>query len=415
MGGMTGMTRWGELTSSSSSSSTFGVMGMGLRRMGGMVGSRVGTMGGRVGIRMASSEGGGEAAGKTVEAHASGVRKWLFGSAGLVYGMIVLGGVTRLTESGLSMTTWSVTGSLPPMSEEAWEAEFALYKDSPEYEQLNRGMSVGEFKQIFWYEYSHRMLGRVIGLVYAGGAAWAWKTGALRALGLGPRVLAIGALLGGQGALGWYMVKSGLRGGYDENSKAPPRVSQYRLAAHLSSALAIYSTMLWTALELVPVAAKTASAAPGLRLVKIGAHALSGILGVTIVSGAFVAGMDAGLVYNEFPYMGNSIVPSDYWVHPTFWKNALENESAAQFHHRVLGLTTATGALGVAGYVLSRGRALSSQIRTSASTLVGLVTLQVSLGISALLYEVPVWLGAGHQAGSVALLSALLWIMRIAK
>ncbi|KNC50913.1 Cox15 protein [Thecamonas trahens ATCC 50062] len=343
------------------------------------------------------------------------VRNWLGVTSGLVYGMVVLGGVTRLTESGLSMTTWSVTGSLPPSTDEEWAAEFAKYQDSPEYEILNKGMTVDEFKRIFYFEYSHRMLGRLIGAAFVLPMGYFWARGVLTTP-LKKALLAIGAMIGGQGLLGWYMVKSGLKDEFDASGNAPPRVSQYRLAAHLSSALAIYSAMLWTMFNVGTTGSPPLNAAQlaprALSVLRNKSTALLGVLGVTIVSGAFVAGLDAGLVYNEFPLMGGSIIPSDIVRDDLpLWRNVFENDVMVQFNHRLLGLTTASGVLAMWAYASRLPLPRPAKIATNAAA--ALVVAQASLGISTLLMFVPVKLAAMHQAGSVALLSSLLWLLHV--
>lgn len=375
------------------------------------------------------------AAGSTVA-----IERWLYGCAATVYGMIVLGGVTRLTESGLSMTHWSLAGERLPRSAAEWEDEFARYRDSPEYEMfacrgkcvgdcvltvaacvcvwlrcsLNRGMSVDEFKRIFYFEYSHRMLGRFIGLAFAAPLAYFWMRGRLTGA-LKRRLTAILLMIGGQGLLGWYMVRSGLRGQYDPSKGAPPRVSQYRLAAHLSSALAIYATMLWTAMGLTwPEAysnvALTARSAGRLRA---GALVLLGTVATTIVSGAFVAGLDAGLVYNEFPLMGGRLVAEDAFSKPTLWQNVFEHDVTVQFDHRLLALASTLAVGHVWG--VSRRMALPPRTRLAVRAVLGALAAQVTLGISALLWFVPVSLGAMHQAGSVALLSSILFLLKEAR
>eukprot|EP01139_Manchomonas_bermudensis_P015407 Amastigsp_a510144_50.p1 type:complete len:420 gc:universal Amastigsp_a510144_50:1-1260(+) len=338
------------------------------------------------------------------------VRYWLYGCSATVFGMIVLGGVTRLTESGLSMTHWSLAGEHLPRNAAEWDAEFERYKDSPEYELLNRGMSVDEFKRIFMYEYSHRMLGRFIGVAFALPLGYFWLRGRLTPQ-LKRNLSLILVALGGQGLLGWYMVKSGLKGHYDPSKGAPPRVSQYRLAAHLSSALVIYSAMLWNALALTgaptSVAAATSVGAKALGKLRFAGLGVLGLVATTIVSGAFVAGLDAGLIYNEFPMMGTSLVPEGYLRDGL--RSIFEHDATVQFDHRVLALASTMWIGHLWG--ITRKMPLPPTLRLAVRVLTGVVAVQVTLGITTLLMFVPVHLGASHQAGSVALLSSVLWLL----
>ncbi|KAH7020986.1 cytochrome oxidase assembly protein-domain-containing protein [Microdochium trichocladiopsis] len=361
---------------------------------------------------------------------------WLVGSAVSVFGIVIFGGLTRLTESGLSITEWKpVTGSLPPMSQADWEDEFTKYKASPEFKMLNSHMNLAEFKQIYFMEWTHRLWGRFIGMSFVLPAVYfvarrrvtkrmAWT------------LLGISGLIGFQGFIGWWMVKSGLK----DDLFAPgshPRVSQYRLTAHLATAFVCYSWMLLAGLgvlrtrrlvtKLEPAAAMAHLAAlrnpallPYRRLVTL----LTGLIFTTVLSGALVAGLDAGLIYNEFPYMGLGLTPprkelfDDFYSHTPdrsdlVWRNMLENPSLVQLDHRILATTTFFSVLALFAYS-RRGQAgklaaaIPPDVRKATLGLVHLVSLQVALGISTLIYMVPVPLAAAHQAGALALLTGVL-------
>jgi len=319
------------------------------------------------------------------------VALWLFFGAAMIFAMVVIGGVTRLTESGLSIVRWEpISGTLPPLSEADWQTQFTLYQQSPQYQQVNRGMSLAEFKTIFWWEFIHRLWGRLIGVVFALPMLIFWLRGAFDGA-LKRRVLLLFALGGVQGAIGWWMVASGLRD--------VPAVSAYRLATHLGMALVIYALTLWTALGLV----QPRTASPALATEKRAATGMLALIAVTILAGAFVAGLDAGMIYNEFPFMGDGLVPPDY-RNPalTFVQNIFENHAAVQFHHRVLAMGVVVGAIGLGLWLWGRAAA----VRGWLLALLGAVVLQVILGILTLLYQVPVDLGAAHQAGAVVLLTA---------
>ncbi|MBC8339029.1 MAG: COX15/CtaA family protein [Rhodospirillales bacterium] len=334
--------------------------------------------------------------------HAKPVAAWLFSICALIFFMVVLGGVTRLTESGLSMVNWHpVTGWLPPLDAETWEAVFADYRQSPEYHKVNAGMTVDEFKSIFWLEYLHRLMGRMIGIVFfVPMAVFTFKgfiKGALlwKVTGL----FVLGAL---QGVLGWYMVKSGL---VDR-----PDVSQYRLAAHLGLALVIFAAVLWVALGLLkPVPDVPADGEQVSRRFGRAAWALLGLISVTIVSGAFVAGLDAGHVYNTFPLMDGDLIPDGLGDMSPPYLNIFENVMTVQFDHRVLAITVL---LSVAVFWWRAGRAgLADSQRLAAQVLGAVVVVQLGLGISTLLLVVPISLAALHQAGAVILLGVNVWLV----
>ena len=306
------------------------------------------------------------------------VAAWLLLCAALTCAIVVVGGVTRLTRSGLSIVEWQpLIGALPPLSAADWEALFAKYRATPEYQLVNFGMDLGGFKRIFWWEYFHRLLGRTIGLVYLLPFLWflvrrrierplAWKLWG---------VFALGAL---QGALGWYMVKSGL---VDD-----PKVSQFRLTAHLGVALAIISAQLWIALELLRPSAGGRS-----RF----AVALAGLVFLMALSGAMVAGLRAGYAYNTFPLMNGHLIPPEVLVLEPWWRNFEYNMATVQLVHRAFFWLLAV--LIPLTWWAGRGRA-------SAHALLAVFLLQAALGIATLLLGVPVALAVAHQAGAVLLL-----------
>jgi heme a synthase len=333
-------------------------------------------------------------AGRTATARAgSAVALWLFACCGLIFLMVVVGGITRLTLSGLSITEWEpVTGVIPPLGHAQWLAEFARYKEIPQYRALNLGMSLGDFKTIYFWEYAHRLLGRLIGLAYAVPLAWFWLRGRLPPR-LKPALLGILGLGGAQGLLGWYMVESGLVHRVE--------VSQYRLVAHLALALVIYAAILWVALGLQRRPSGGAEASFGWRRA---GEALLALVALTIAAGGFVAGTRAGFVYNTFPLMGGRLVPSDYAALQPFFRNWFANLAAVQFDHRALALTTAAAV--AAAWAVSRRAALPRAADLALSALFAMALLQAALGISTLLLIVPVPLAAAHQAGAVLLLTA---------
>jgi heme a synthase len=308
--------------------------------------------------------------------------------------MVVVGGITRLTLSGLSITQWNpVIGVVPPLTHAQWAAAFDRYKQIPEYRLINYGMTLAQFKGIYFWEYIHRLLGRLIGVAFAVPLVWFWLRGALPRR-LAPALVGILALGFAQGALGWYMVESGLVNRVD--------VSQYRLVAHLSLALLIYSAILWVGLDLARGPARE-DVGTGWRRA---ADAVLILVAVTIAAGGFVAGTRAGFVYNTFPLMGGRLIPEDYaQLHP-FIRNLFSNVAAVQFDHRVLALTTAAFifVLWANGWQAR----LPKPARIALWALLAVVALQVALGISTLLLVVPIPLAVAHQANAVLLLSAAL-------
>ncbi|KAF0975410.1 hypothetical protein FDP41_005404 [Naegleria fowleri] len=346
---------------------------------------------------------------------------WLSTIGFLVFAIVIVGGLTRLEEGGLSMVDWSPLGSLPPMTPEEWEAEFERYKQFPEYKKKNEGMTVEEFKYIFYYEYYHRMLGRLIGAVYALPAVFfaakGYFSGKNRVLSPAT-VLGIGAAIGFQGLLGWYMVKSGLDENHELMKKynSIPRVSQYRLASHLCAAFGIYAMTMWQVFNLA-TRNKPIDTFMGSKLFKVAAPIFFSLVFITAASGAFVAGMDAGLVYNEFPLMGGSLVPSDIMVIEPWYKNLFENATTVQFQHRWLATFVGT-AIAVFYYTMTRGgrgKQLPKPVKRSLNYLLAVVGLQYTLGITTLLTYVPTSIASAHQTGSLTLFTFALWMAHVAK
>ena len=329
---------------------------------------------------------------------------WLLLCAAMVLVMAVLGAITRLTESGLSIMEWApLSGVLPPLSEAEWQRLFALYQQTGEYQEYGRDMDLADFEAIFWWEYLHRLWGRLIGLLFGGGLLWLIITRRIGRRLAGPLALlfALGAL---QGLVGWYMVESG----FSERTD----VSQYRLVIHLTLAVAIYAALLWTAFGLLDrtVAGRAAALLPDWpRPALIG---LSALIVTTLVSGGFVAGLDAGLIYNSFPLMGGVLVPGDYIAfESSWWRNAFENPTAAQLHHRLLATVTLVAALALSVGLLRRPLAARPALAQPTALLALTALLQFGLGIATLILVVPVWLGALHQAGAFILLSCALWAL----
>ncbi|KAG0086751.1 Cytochrome c oxidase assembly protein cox15 [Podila epicladia] len=359
---------------------------------------------------------------------------WMLTISAMTFGIVVVGGMTRLTESGLSIVEWNlIRGMKPPRSQAEWDEEFEKYKQFPEYKILNHGMTIEEFKRIFYYEWSHRMLGRAIGAAFILPGLFFAARGML-SKNIARRSLIIGGLIGFQGALGWYMVKSGLDEQLMLTPGATPRVSQYRLAAHLGAAFLIYTGAFMTGFKVLTdysiskgtyESLRTALNNPALKRFKGAAHGIVALVFITAISGAFVAGLDAGLVYNEFPLMGGRLMPpvkelfDSHYVHkddhPTLglWRNMFDNQVTVQFNHRVLATTTFTAVSSL--FLYSRGLPLPPHVRLGVNVLMGVACCQVGLGIATLLYMVPVSLGTAHQAGSLTLLTSALYLMHSLK
>lgn len=323
--------------------------------------------------------------------------RWLYVCCGLVFLMIIIGAITRLTESGLSMVEWRpLIGALPPMSEEEWQRVYTAYQQSPEFEKKHFWMEIGDFKKIFFWEWLHRFLGRLIGLVYALPfmffliKGWIPQGYKLKLFGL--------FILGGlQGLMGWYMVKSGL--------VDVPSVSHYRLTAHLSLALLIYTLMFWIAQNLKNF--KTGTERSGHFCLYRQSWVTLCLLMITIFWGAYTAGLDGGLVYNDtFPKMGETWAPSEVWFYKPVWVNFFEHPAGVQFVHRWLAMLT-----GLAVLALSV-RAMRTGYMQARFALLGVfVFVQIGLGIATLMSGVNIALAVAHQAGAVILLTLLLSCM----
>ncbi len=329
--------------------------------------------------------------------------RWLLIVCILLFLMIVIGGLTRLTDSGLSIVEWRpLTGWIPPLGDSAWQELFYKYRTSPEYQQINRGMTLDQFKGIFWLEYIHRLWGRLIGFAVAIPMIVFWWRGWLERP-LKFHLVAVLALGGAQGVLGWLMVKSGL---VDD-----PRVSPYRLAAHLGLGIVIYGYLFWIATGLINLVPQVGPG-PGDAAVRRRALALAGLVFATALSGALVAGLDAGRAYNTFPLMAGRLVPDGYFAMGATLGNMFENIAAVQFNHRALATLTAAAAL---GFGLSAFRvADNARLRRAILYVSAAGLIQYGLGVLTLVNHVPVGLGAAHQAMAVILLTAALWAARIA-
>jgi len=323
---------------------------------------------------------------------------WLLACCALVFTMVVVGGITRLTHSGLSIVEWQpIVGTIPPLSGAQWQAVFGKYQQTPEYRKLNHGMSLDEFKRIFWWEYFHRLLGRAIGVAFLLPLLYfilSRKIDRRLAAGLSG-IFLLGAL---QGALGWYMVKSGL---VDD-----PRVSQYRLTAHLGLAFLIFAAMLWTALG--ALSPRPAARDPARHRLYRYAPGLSALIFLMVLSGGFVAGIRAGLAYNTFPLMNGHVVPPEYLLLEPWYRNLFNNMAAVQFNHRLIAWVLAFTVL--AFWLTSRRVQMGARARLACNALALILALQVALGISTLLMVVPVVLAAAHQAGAMLLFASSLWV-----
>jgi len=317
----------------------------------------------------------------------------------MVFATLVVGGVTRLTHSGLSIVEWQpLVGALPPLSQGDWQELFAKYQATPEGRQVNSAMSLAEFRGIFWWEYAHRLLGRSIGVVFLLPFLVFVATGRIGRT-LAPRLAAIFALGALQGAMGWYMVASGL--------VEDPRVSQYRLAAHLGLAFLIFGLMFWLALDLLRERARSPAAGP-MRSLQRFAAGLAALLFVMVLSGALVAGIHAGLAYNTFPLMNGHFVPPEIFLIEPWPLNFFSNMATVQFDHRMIAWLLAF----LVPWFWLRARAvpLARTARLASDFLVLGLALQIGLGIATLLYVVPVALAAAHQAGAMVLFALVLWV-----
>ena len=329
------------------------------------------------------------------------IRLWLYAVAALVLIMVLVGGATRLTESGLSITEWQpVTGALPPLSEGQWQAEFEKYQAIPQYRELNRGMTLAQFKTIFWWEWAHRLLGRLIGAAFFFPFLWflwrGWIASELR-----PRLWFIFALGALQGAVGWWMVASGLADRVE--------VSQYRLATHLVLACAIYVALLWTAQHLwegpSSLAAPPAERGRGAARLRASAAGLLGLVLLQIYLGGLVAGLRAGYVYNTWPLIDGALVPegSRLFIDTPLWRNFFENTLTVQFDHRMVAYALGLCAL---AHAVDVGRVRKGPALAGAIGLLVALTLQAALGIWTLLAAVALPVALLHQAVAMLVLTA---------
>ena len=325
---------------------------------------------------------------------------WLFACCALVFLTLVVGGVTRLTHSGLSIVEWKpLIGALPPLSEAHWLELFGKYQQTPEFQKVNHDMTLDGFKFIFWWEWAHRLSGRLIGVVFFVPYVWFLARGQLRGA-LAGKVFGFFILGGLQGAMGWYMVKSGL---VDD-----PRVSQYRLAAHLGLAFLIFGLMGWTGLGLLQprkAASAAASAPTPVSATQRLGNWLVALVFIMVLSGALVAGIRAGLAYNTFPLMNGHFVPPEIFMVEPLWLNFFTNMATVQFDHRMLAWLL----MALIPWFAWRIWRETPAARPAAVALTLWLAIQVGLGIATLLMQVPVALGAAHQAGAMVLFGLVIW------
>ena len=328
------------------------------------------------------------------------IAAWLLICCALVFAIVVVGGVTRLTHSGLSITEWQpIVGTLPPVSDADWATAFAKYQLTPEYMQVNKGMTLAEFQRIFWWEYFHRLLGRLVGFVFLVPFLWFWVRRKIPP-GYGARLAAIFALGAAQGALGWYMVRSGL---VDD-----PRVSQFRLTAHLGLAFLIFAAMFWAALSLIaPRQADLNRAGIAAASIRFWATAVTILVFFQVMSGGMVAGIRAGFAFNTFPLMNGEIVPPGILSLDPWWSNFFYNMATVQFDHRLLAWILAC-AVPFLWWKVTRAHGMSHRARIGAHLLLAGLVAQVTLGILTLVHVVPVPLAALHQAGALLLFALAL-------
>lgn len=324
---------------------------------------------------------------------ARAVRLWLLALIVLVFAIVLVGGATRLTESGLSITEWNlVTGTLPPLSDAAWQAEFERYRQTSQYELLNAGMSLADFRTIYWWEWAHRALGRVIGLVYIGGFLWFAVRRAVPPATIAA-LAALGLLLLAQGLVGWIMVASGLKPGMVS-------VAPVKLALHLTLACLFFAALVVMFVRLGGARGEAASLS-----LRAGAWALVVLTFVQIAAGAFVAGHDAGLTYNTWPLMDGRLIPKGLATLEPLWLNWVDNVTAIQFNHRMVGYGLVIAILAYAAATWNAGL----ESRRRALWMSALVLGQIALGVATLVTSVPLGLALAHQALALILLFALVW------
>ncbi|MGE0875920.1 MAG: COX15/CtaA family protein [Burkholderiales bacterium] len=330
------------------------------------------------------------------------IAAWLLACCALVIGMIVVGGITRLTHSGLSIVEWQpLIGAIPPLTEADWQLLFEKYQQTPEYQQVNAGMGLEGFKGIFWWEYIHRLLGRLIGVAFFVPYLWFLARRAIRGA-LAWKLAGIFVLGGLQGAMGWYMVKSGL---VDD-----PRVSHFRLTAHLALAFLILAAMLWVALDLLSPRARVVLDRRVRKALRM-ARGVVFLVFLMVLTGGLVAGLRAGKAYNTFPLMNGHWIPPEILQLDPWWMNLFWNVATVQFDHRLGAWLLAL----FVPWLWLRCRAAPDDAQFASSVLLFLVALQIGLGIATLLLRVPVELGVAHQGTASLVLCAAVWTMHALK
>lgn len=325
---------------------------------------------------------------------------WLLVCCAMVFAMVVVGGVTRLTDSGLSIVEWQpIVGTMPPITQQDWDVLLEKYRATPQYQKINKGMSVDEFKSIFWWEYFHRVLGRLIGLAFfVPFVYFLLKKQINRSLGI--KLAGIFILGGLQGFMGWYMVMSGLVN--------DPHVSQYRLTAHLGLAFVIFAAMFWVALGLLSPKRENAQSNEMMQSLRRFSVGLTSLIFIMVLSGGFVAGIRAGLAYNNFPLMNGHLIPPDLFVLEPWYRNFFDNITTVQFDHRLIAWILIFSV--PLFWYKSRQLALSDTTRLACNLFLLMLAIQVSLGIATLLHVVPIPLAASHQGGAMLLFAASLWV-----
>jgi len=325
-----------------------------------------------------------------------GVGLWLFAIAALIGLMVVVGGLTRLTGSGLSITEWQpVTGVIPPLSDAAWQAEFAKYQGTPQYELINRGMGLAGFKTIYWWEWSHRLLGRLIGVVFAVPFLLFLKQGRIDR-GIAVRLGIIFLLGAAQGVLGWWMVQSGLSG-------ERVVVSQYRLAAHLGLAIILFGYILWTALEIIGAGHSGSAAAARF---KPWAIVFAALVFLQMLLGAFMAGLDAGRAFQTWPTYGGAWIPAGLYDLSPWWTNHFENHALVHFQHRTVGYVVALFAILI---FVSLRRFADRPSKLAGVHVLALTAIQIALGVFTVISGVALPLAALHQMVALGLFACALW------
>jgi len=320
---------------------------------------------------------------------------WLLICCAMVFCTLIVGGVTRLTESGLSIVEWQpLLGAIPPLTHDDWLLMFEKYKQIPQFSQVNHDMTLEGFQFIFWWEWVHRQIGRAIGMVFFIPLVWFWVRGMIPR-GYKWKLVSFLILGGLQGAMGWYMVKSGLVNDV--------RVSQYRLTAHLGLAFLVFGLMLWTALDLLHERSARPSAPVAVRRFAL---LVLGVVSLMVLSGGFVAGIRAGLAYNTYPLMNGHLIPPDLFAMEPWWLNFFSNITTVQFDHRMIAYALMVLVPMLWWKVLHK----APQARGAATAMLAMLVVQISLGIATLLHQVPVTLASLHQAGAMVLFAKLIFL-----